>query len=581
MKCGLKIAICVLLITISGCGRHSEDMTANPAAEEQTDLKEPETMSADDLVISPDTDDFRTSYEIFVGSFYDSDKDGIGDLNGIRQKLDYICSEDGLGCTQIWLMPVFASPTYHKYDTTDYLSIDPQYGTMEDMEQLLSDCHARGVRILLDLPLNHTSLEHPWFTAAAEYLRGLPEGEEPSSQSCPYVDYYCFQKEKSAGYNQLSGTDWYYECRFWEGMPDLNLDDSKVRREIEDILSFWTKKGVDGFRLDAVTSYYTDSNDENIAFLTWLKQTAENIRPGTSFVGEAWVDQSVYADYYRSGIDSFFDFAMAGQDGVIANVVRGTRPASAYGRALMSGEELFEKANPEYINAPFYTNHDMARGAGYYAYDDGSRTKLAMALNLLSPGDAFLYYGEELGMKGSGKDENKRAPMYWTASAQAEGMCAGPPDMDSFKMKFAPLDEQLKDPFSVFHYVRNAIRIRRAFPVIARGKTILLEELSGDDLCVLQREMRNELPEREMQLQADQEDSDQQPEQATQGKNDDAKGRKTVWIVISTSEEEKTINLPLEQSRLCAALTVDEQMVKLENGQLYLPPFAVAILEKP
>ena len=538
-------ALCACLIMLSGCGKATQE----------------------GLVPVPDTDNCRTSYEIFPGSFYDSDGDGTGDLEGIRRKLDYICSEDGLGCTQIWLMPVFSSPTYHKYDTTDYMSVDPQYGTMEDMEHLLADCHARGVRVLLDLALNHTSLEHPWFTEAAAYLRGLAEGEEPSLQACPYVGYYRFQKEKAAGYAQLEDTDWYYECRFWEGMPDLDLDSAEVRREIRDILSFWTGKGVDGFRLDAVTSYYTDRNEDNITFLAWLKETSEDIHPGTYFVAEAWANQAVYAKYYRSGIDSFFDFAMAGQDGVIANVVRGTKPASAYGRALVSGEELFGQENPDYVNAPFYTNHDMARSAGYYAYDDGSRTKLAMALNLLSPGDAFLYYGEEIGMKGSGKDENKRAPMYWTASGEAAGMCEGPQDMDSFSMKFAPLDEQQEDPYSIFSYVREAIRIRRSFPVIARGTTALLEELSGDDICAMERQMK--------QGTGQQQDQDLPAGKKTQAVPD------KVWIIFSTSEEEKTLELPDGRIRLRASLTVDERAVRLENKTLSLPPFAVAILDAP
>ena len=352
-------------------------------------------------------DDFRTTYEVFVYSFFDSDGDGIGDLKGLDQKLDYIGSGDltddtSLGCTGIWMLPVFPSPTYHKYDAADYMSIDDQYGTMEDFEKLLADCHARKIRLIMDLPLNHTSVEHPWFMAAADYLHELPPDWEPSTDYCPYFDYYNFSRQAQDGYAPLEGTNWYYEARFWSGMPDLNLDSGSVRREIADILRFWLDKGVDGFRLDAVTSFYTGNHQANKDFLSWLKDTAEAVDPDVYFVGECWENQTVYADYYRSGIDSFFDFAFAGQDGMIASVVRGSKGAEAYTDALIDEEDLFARAEADgkgkIVNAPFYTNHDMARSTGYYAYDDGARTKLAGGLNLLMTGNAFIYYGEELGI---------------------------------------------------------------------------------------------------------------------------------------------------------------------------------------
>ena len=205
----------------------------------------------------------RTTYEIFVYSFCDSDADGTGDLGGVRNKLDYI---QDLGFDQIWLMPVCPSPTYHKYDVTDYMAIDPVYGTLEDFELLVQDCHARGIRVITDLVLNHTSSQHPWFLEAAEYLKSLPEGAPADTSACPKLDYYHFTQTPESGYAQLPDTSWYYEARFWEGMPDLNLDSEAVHGEIRKILSFWLEEGVDGFRLDAVTSYYTGNDDQNIRF---------------------------------------------------------------------------------------------------------------------------------------------------------------------------------------------------------------------------------------------------------------------------------------------------------------------------
>ena len=219
---------------------------------------------------APD-DNYRTTYEVFVYSFADSNGDGIGDLNGLYDNLGYI--NDGqpssgmdLSAGEIWLMPIFPSPTYHKYDTTNYMDVDPTYGTLEDFDKLLKECHARGINVILDLALNHTSTEHPWFQAAKEYLEKLPAGKDPVKDECPYVWYYTFSQEQYPGFVPMDDT-WYYEARFWEGMPDLNLSTPEVRNELSTIMKFWLDRGVDGFRLDAVTSYYTDNPDGNMEFM--------------------------------------------------------------------------------------------------------------------------------------------------------------------------------------------------------------------------------------------------------------------------------------------------------------------------
>lgn len=489
------------------------------------------------------TTDLTTTYEVFLYSYYDSDNDGIGDLRGLKEKLDYI---QDTGFTAIWLMPVMTSPTYHKYDVADYYSIDPQYGTIDDFKDLISDCSERGIRIILDLVLNHTSVQHPWFAAAADYLKTHDDYDDCAA-SCPYFNAYHFSREFQNGYAALGDSGWYYEARFWEGMPDLNLDDEGVREEILSIMKYWLDLGVGGFRLDAVTSYYTGDPEKNTAFLKWLCESGKAMRSDCYFVGEAWTNRSEIAALYDSGIDSLFDFPFADANGIIHDTLMGAYGAEDYVQAQVSEQEAYILHNPDYLNAPFYTNHDMARSAGYYAGDDGTKTKLAGAMNLLMSGNVFVYYGEEAGMKGSGKDENKRAPMYWSDTAQT-GICTGPPDMDTIAMKFAPLDEQMKDPYSVYSYYRNAIKLRNAFPSLAFGTVSLRDDLSDEEIAVYTK-------------------SDGiHPE---------------VCIVMNLGGQSETVDVSaLKQQTLAGVLLAGEEEISLQEGKLTVPPYGIAVLKE-
>lgn len=421
-----------------------------------------------------------TAYEIFVGSFCDSNGDGTGDLNGIRSRLNYIAD---LGFDAVWLTPVHPSATYHKYDVDDYYAIDPAFGTAEDYEALLKDCHDRGIRVYMDLVLNHTSEDNAWFRAASDYLHELPSGWEPDTSYCRYFDYYNFSREAADGYAKLEGTEWYYEAGFWSEMPELNLNSEAVRTEIRDIMAYWLGKGVDGFRLDAVTAYYEGDTYANAEFLRFLKETARDIDPDCYLVGEAWTDRDSIASLYASGIDSLFDFPFANEEGIIARTLNCGCGASDYVEGMMQAEELYSKSNPGYTEAPFYTNHDMNRSASYYPGDSDSVIKMAYAMNLFMTGSAFVYYGEELGMEGSGKDENKRAPMYWSADSQDPDMCAGPPGMDEIQMEFPPLAEQIRDKQSIYSWFKNVIRVRNTYPAIAKGVTEKAEFICDDNVA--------------------------------------------------------------------------------------------------
>lgn len=502
-------------------------------------------------------DNYRTYYEVFVYSFYDSDGDGIGDLQGLIAQLDYINDGDDmtdtdLGCNGIWLMPVNPSPTYHKYDVTDYYDIDAAYGTLEDFKELLAECEKRGIKVIMDLVLNHSSSQNPWFQEACAYLRELGDGE-PDAAACPTFEYYHFSKEQGAGCYAVEGTDWYYEAQFWSEMPDLNLDSEALRSEIEKITEFWLDMGVGGFRLDAVKEFYTGNPQKNIEFLGWFADVVKTQKTDAYLVGEAWLEVSDYAQYYESGIDSLFNFAFADKDGIISKVVNGS-PASRYGTESASLQEIFGQYNENYIDAPFYTNHDMGRSAGYYAGENSEKqTKLAGAMNLFMSGSAFLYYGEELGMKGSGKDENKRAPMYWSKNPDKEGMCDGPADMDDFQMKFDSLEEQEQEADSIYHYYKKVIKIRNQNPEIARGEVEYLESVSGDSFCVLRKTWEGS----------------------------------EVVLVFHTGEETETLDLhgvmvngeEISEKNICGTLETGDERIAAADGTVTMPGCSVLVLK--
>lgn len=574
--------LCVSILSgslLSGCAaKRTENGSSETGQESSIEQEEGETeseeQSTDGITVSESPmiqanqgeqkvidDKYRTYYEVFVYSFYDSDGDGIGDLKGLTEKLDYINDGDAsttedLGFNGIWLMPIMPSTTYHKYDVTDYLDIDPEYGTLEDFRELITQCHERGIDVIIDFVMNHTSSKHEWFTTACAYLRDLGENE-PSESECPYYGYYNFSREKLNGdYYKVPGADWYYEGKFWSEMPDLNLANEALRAEFDNIVSFWTELGVDGFRLDAAKEYYSDNIPANVEVLSWFNTMVKEKNEDAYIVAEVWADMGAYAQYYQSGIDSVFNFAFANSEGVIAKTVKGIAPggAAAYGKAVAELAGQFGQYNENYIDAPFYCNHDLARSAGYYNGEWAeAQVKMGAALNLMMDGAAFVYYGEELGMKGSGKDENKRAPMYWSEDEEAEGMCNGPKDMEQVKMKYPSFEVQKEDSHSIYNFYKQAVLLRNRYPEIARGEVSYLSGISDDKICIVKKEYEGS----------------------------------TILLVFNISAEKLLLDLSqfnlanIDAANLSVGgmLLTGEEAVSKEASGLVLPPYSVAVLE--
>ena len=492
---------------------------------------------------SPD-DNYRTFYEIFVYSFCDSDGDGIGDLQGVISKLDYL---QELGINGIWFMPIHPSTSYHKYNVSDYYAIDPQYGTMEDFEQLLAECKARDIHVIIDLVVNHTGSEHAWFKEAVAYLQNLPEGAEPDPQECKYLDYYFFSKEEGKGSRPVNGTDWYYEGMFDFTMPDINLGSEATRAEIKNIMQFWIDKGVDGFRLDAAKEFYTGSVSKNVEVLSWIQETATSIKPDCYLVAEVWESFNQIAAYYESGITSIFNFAFGNTDGKITKVLQGAGNESVvttYATALEKADTAYRASNPNYIDAPFLSNHDVGRIAGFAGRDE-NKMKMAAAMNLFMGGSVFIYYGEEIGMPGTGNDPSKRAPFYWN-SARDNGTTNPPPECElPAEYELGSLEEQRGDDSSLYNYYRQAIAIRNALPQIARGVPTAEAALNTGCISAYRKIW----------------------------------GEEECIILMNINGEDAKVDLSAYGDwTLAASLSADGSKIKLKGDTLKLPAWGVAVL---
>jgi glycosidase len=415
-------------------------------------------------------------YELYVNSFYDSNHDGHGDLNGIIQKLDYL--NDGnphdkdkdLGVNALWLMPIFPSPSYHKYDTTDFYSVDPQYGNLEDFRRLTQAAHQRGMKVILDIALNHTSNQHPWFQAAMK------------DKNSPYRDYYIWA-DKNTDIHETGpwgqqlwketypGSGDYYYALFADFMPDLNYDNPKVREEMIKIGQFWLKQGADGFRLDAAMHIYTGEPDKNVAWWSQFRQGLEQVKPDVYLVGEVWDRPYNIAPYFKS-LDSSFNFDLSGK--ILDAVKTGTDTGVAsFAQSCLA---LYQQNNTNAIDAPFLTNHDQERVMSELS-GDTNKAKMAASILLTMPGNPYIYYGEEIGMLGNKPDEYLREPFRWYPG-NGEGQTTWEAPRDNVGTDAVSVAAEDKDKNSLLNHYRELIHVRQASDALMKGG--IAEVRTGD-----------------------------------------------------------------------------------------------------
>ena len=454
-----KVLSVILALCLLGCGL---------AACSQGSSSDP--VETNEAVAS--TDKYRNFYQIWIGSFCDSNGDETGDFQGIISQMDYLNdgdpnTGDDLGIDGIWLSPMMPSVSYHKYNVRDYFDIDEEFGTLDDFDEFLALAHERGIKVIIDLVLNHSGSDHEFFVKACEELK---EGKEDG-----YARYYNFSKESNDTYNrEVVGTDYYYEGAFSYEMPDWNLSFEGTRAYFEEVTKFWLDRGVDGFRLDAV-KYFDDSHTDGVEFLKWFYEMAQSYNPDVYMVGEDWDDAGNIYDMYESGIDSLFNFKFATTSGDFVIDAR-----SGLVQDLMSGLKKYDgnikSHNENAINANFLTNHDMPRVANALTENE---LKFAALLYMLAPGNSFTYYGEEIGIEAPNttNDASYRTAMIWDNDNLPDIYVNGVPKVQENEL--GGVKQQLEQEGSLLNTYRKIIRLKLENPEIARGD--ITETVTFDD----------------------------------------------------------------------------------------------------
>lgn len=431
-----------------------------------------------------------TAYEIFVRSFYDSNADGIGDFNGLTQKLDYL--NDGnantnadLGVGLLWLMPINSTPSDHGYDVTNYYAVNPKYGTLNEFKTLLTQAHNRGIKVVMDLVLNHTSDQHPWFVKSAAndpYYRNFYRWDAaPGNQTGPWGQQVWYSKNGSNYYGL-----------FWSGMPDLNYNYQPVKDSVFAIAKYWLKEiGIDGFRLDAAMYLFEEgstlkNHPKTIAFWKEFNDSCESWKANSLLVGEVW-DTPASIKLYTGKLDMCFEFNLADAN---INAISSGNPYNS--RVTLNNTKTSYQDNQF---ATFLTNHDQNRVFDVFNTNI-EMNKAAASLYLTQPGVPFLYYGEEVAMRGSKPDQFIRRPMQWSNAGNAGFTTVNP--WIALNSNYANFNVSVMkaDPNSLWNHYQKLIKIRKQQSVLQIGtyQNIISthnevhtyqRSLSGDDILVM------------------------------------------------------------------------------------------------
>ena len=448
----------------------------------------------------------HTAYQLLVYSFYDSDGDGYGDLAGVEQKLDYIAD---LGADMIWLSPIMSAGSYHGYDILSFYAIDERLGTTEDFKSLVNTAHEMGIKIILDMPINHTSNEHEWFQG---YLNDDPKYAEYYQTYDPNINY------GSHGYGTFhtdETTGKKYFGAFGETMPDLNFQSEELKQGVQDVFEYWVELGADGFRLDAIKHIYDpneipsyqNSAQMNNEYFADLRAYLKGINPYIYLVGENFSGQGEVKQY-AGAFDAEFDFD-SWQTGLGA--VAGTGPWGGglekriyFDDTIVGCTNELISLNPEWIPSFMTGNHDVNRAGSWICdrvEDDQEALKLYAAMVTLRAGIPFIYYGDELGMYGENKhgndqakvgDSELRLPMTFSDSTvdilsiftneYDDGSIIGQnilKDWPNFATDNPQVDDQIADPNSLLNTYKELIALRNEYKHLSLGTMSTVRDYNG------------------------------------------------------------------------------------------------------
>ncbi len=549
MKKILSLLLCAVML--SGCvltGCTSSESSSDNGSSNAEDGKGSDPIEGIEATASDDK--YRNYYQIFVHSFCDSNGDDVGDLQGIISQLDYLNdgdpnSGDDLGIDGLWLTPIMPSKSYHKYDVEDYYDIDPDFGTLEDFDQLIEECDKRGIKLIIDLVLNHISSNHPLYKKAVEEV-----AESKLDGNAEYFEIHETSYFDSATKVNLLGSGYACEANFSSEMPEWNLNSEKTRDEFAKIAEFWLDRGVAGFRLDAC-KYYSNKGTDGTEFLKWFYDTCKEIKSDVYMVGENWTDDSEIENLYESGIDSQFAFKFSSSSGVIIENIM-TQQGAGVVKKAMNYDNKMKEHNENAINAMFLSNHDQVRSGNALENKGLEIQKLAAATYMLFPGNPYIYYGEEIGVlaPNTTNDAAYRTPMIFDSENLPTIFVNGIGDEHEVPT-YGGVKQQLEDSDSLLNYYRRIIKIKNQNPEIARGQITGQQGFDDKQIGAFYTEY------------------------------DDSK-----LLIIhnfnSTESKELTITDDMIENAVVRADLVAESLdkhVELKDGKLTLPPCSTVILK--